>query len=440
MSQTPSNPPSQSEPSDQVDSKLLLVFYKLVDRVSRLFPRNTKWTAAILFFLTVLTVFRTGAIQTLGENEPFTWFVYLRGWSFAIPLLAILLFHEFGHYIAAKIHKVPASLPHFIPFPWSPFGTMGAIIGMKGRIGSRKALLDIGAAGPLAGLLVAIPVLILGLRLSPVQPLSPIGTQEGQSLLYWFLKRITVGPIPDGHDVFLHPIAFAGWVGLFLTMINLVPISQLDGGHVAYALLGKRHHRIARFLHNALPLLFLYNFIIQFYPIWKSGLINEVLKQVYAFFVITGSILVNFRIVLAWDYFWDTSIYKIEYVYLAFGNSLFWLFWFGILHIFGRLGGRDHPETDPGELGTARTIIAGITLAFFVLLFMPTPMSAYSTEKKDQPWPASSASVVSSSPTTAPSTPESTAQPSTSSAQPLGSTVPNRALAAPSQAPSPSAL
>jgi membrane-associated protease RseP (regulator of RpoE activity) len=319
-------------------------------------------------------------------------------------LLAILLFHEFGHYIAAKIHKVPASLPHFIPFPWSPFGTMGAIIGMKGRIASRKALLDIGAAGPLAGLLVTIPVLFIGLRLSPVLPVSGQGLQEGQSLLYWLLKRIAVGPIPEGHDVFLHPIAFAGWGGLFLTMINLLPVGQLDGGHVAYALFGKRQHRIARFFHNALPLLFLYNLINQFYPLWKTGQLNS------------G-----------------------ENITIAIGNSLFWLFWFGILHIMGRIGGRDHPETDPGELGLTRTILASVTLMFFVLLFMPTPMSSYSIETKDPPWQANSDSAATSSPTTQKSTPESTVQPSASSTQPLGSTPPNPPKPALSQAPSNSA-
>jgi len=178
-----------------------------------------------LFVLTAISVFWTGAMDvdpTLAESlDPRRLVEIWRGWQFAVPLLAILIAHESGHYIAARLHRVPASLPFFIPLPkLSPFGTMGAIIGMSGRIRSRSALLDIGAAGPLAGMIVALPVLAIGLSLSPVGPSPEHYQQEGQSLLYMLMKRLFAGPIPDGSDVQLHPTAMAGWAGLLVTMIN----------------------------------------------------------------------------------------------------------------------------------------------------------------------------------------------------------------------------
>ncbi len=200
-----------------------------------------KWNLA-LFVVTVASVGVTG------------------GATFATALLAILLTHEFGHYFAARWHGVPASLPYFIPLPLlSPFGTMGAVISMPERIRSRNALLDIGASGPLAGLAVALPVLVFGLLESPIRPISGEGLQEGQSLLYLLIKRVVLGPIPAGHDVFLTPLAFAGWSGLFVTALNLIPIGQLDGGHVLYALLGPRANRVARALHWGLLIAFAAN-------------------------------------------------------------------------------------------------------------------------------------------------------------------------------------
>ncbi|HEX3774323.1 MAG TPA: site-2 protease family protein [Polyangiaceae bacterium] len=299
----------------------------------------------LLFALTVPSVFLAGALTVdptiehellhrLGE----IW----RGWPFALPLLAILLAHEFGHYVAARIHRVPASLPYFIPLPaLSPFGTMGAIIAMRGRIRSRAALLDIGAAGPLAGMVVALPVLAFGLHWSAVAP-NPSAhyTQEGQNLLYLLMKRVFVGPIPDGMDVQLSPTADAGWVGLFITMINLVPWGQLDGGHIAFALLGERQHRIARFVRRSMIGLFGYNLLKFYLPIalHRSAL--------------------DYR--------------------LAIGDSLFWLVWFAVTGIIGRVsGGPDHPPFEPSELGPARRAIAWLCLALFALLFMPTPWAGY---------------------------------------------------------------
>jgi membrane-associated protease RseP (regulator of RpoE activity) len=307
-------------------------------------PRERDWRInATLFVLTVLSVFAAGGGVFQLQSPGFPEFVraLVSGWTFAVPLLAILVVHEFGHYIAARIHRVDASLPYFLPLPvLSLFGTMGAVIAMRGRIRSRNALLDIGASGPLAGMAVAIPVLFIGLSLSPVLPNPEHYDQEGQSLLYLALKRIVVGPIPDGFDVQLHPTAFAGWAGLLLTMLNLLPWGQLDGGHVAYALFGTRQDRFARLFRAALLPLFLYNLASLAWPIMRGQSTQTYLQ--------------------------------------ASMNSVFWLLWYAVLGVVGRFsGGATHPPTEPGELSPVRRVVAAATLVLFVLLFMPTPFVSY---------------------------------------------------------------
>lgn len=194
-----------------------------------------------------------GAQQQLG-HPPVTAADWLRGARFALPLLAILVAHEAGHFFAAVRRGVRASLPMFIPVPIGVLGTMGAVIGLA-RVRRRDAMLEIGAAGPIAGLCVALPVLVYGVATSTVSEL-PSGSYllEGRSLVYLAILRALHGPIPEGHDVMLEPEAFAGWAGLLVTMANLVPIGQLDGGHVMRALLGAKHARLERPMHIALGL------------------------------------------------------------------------------------------------------------------------------------------------------------------------------------------
>jgi membrane-associated protease RseP (regulator of RpoE activity) len=168
----------------------------------------------------------------------------LYGAPFSFTLLAIIFSHEMGHYLTARYYRVDATLPFFLPFPISLVGTLGAFIIIKSRFPHRKALIDIGLAGPFAGFLVVIPVLIAGIRLSRITPIEP-GPHLGAPLLFGWIAS-WVGPVvPEGYNLYVSPIGLAGWFGLLLTALNLIPIGQLDGGHASYALLKNAAHRLS---------------------------------------------------------------------------------------------------------------------------------------------------------------------------------------------------
>lgn len=286
----------------------------------------------VLFIATVCSTFYVGIDYAGGSPR--------RAWLYAVPLMAILLTHELGHYFLARRHRVDASLPYFIPFPLG-LGTFGAVISMKGRIANRNALLDIGASGPIAGLVVALPLLIIGLHHSPVLPIPEHGADEGQSLLYLALKRVVLGPIPNGYDVFLHPTAFAGWTGLFLTMFNLIPVGQFDGGHIAYSLFGQRQDRFSRFVHRGMLFVFLTVGIYAMSRAWAAHIRGKDL-------------------------------------YLTVFTGVNWLVWWGLIAAIGRAtGSTDHPPTETSELTSGRRAIAWAMLITFVLLFMPIPFSSH---------------------------------------------------------------
>jgi membrane-associated protease RseP (regulator of RpoE activity) len=293
-------------------------------------PRNLLLSIA-LFLLTLLSTTYVGSLGAGGG----LW----SGLNYALPLMSILLAHELGHYVAARIHRVPASPPYFIPFPLPSLGTMGAVILMRGRIARRNALLDIGAAGPLAGMVVALPVLIYGMLTSPVLPL-PAGESyelEGRSLLYLALLKLTKGTIPDGFDIMLSPVAFAGWAGLMVTMINLIPAAQLDGGHVAYALFGERQERYSRWLRRALLPMAAIVSLIYGIPELIAGARGEALVA-------------------------------------GFAPGMPWLLWWVVLRLIVGQSKREHPQTDDDRLSPGRRIVAVGTLLLFVLLFMPAWM------------------------------------------------------------------
>jgi Zn-dependent protease len=233
--------------------------------------RRERWVLhALLFVATLFTTTFVGAVfdgrMPLDPNPvafitgtyPFPpGFVgaWASGLRFSLPLLAILLCHEFGHYVVARRYQLDVSPPYFIPVPFVPWsiGTMGAFIRLRTILSDRRQLLDVGIAGPIGGLLIALPVLWLGLHASTpsaeygnVGLLVKMGTDQpfpiGDSLLTWVLRHLAHGQAPA---VILDPMAFAGWLGIVVTMYNLLPISQLDGGHVLYAALPRWHQRIA---------------------------------------------------------------------------------------------------------------------------------------------------------------------------------------------------
>ena len=215
----------------------------------------------VLFISTIFTTLLAGAMMegALVFSKPLE---ILKGFPFSITLMLILGTHEFGHYYYAQKHKVEATLPYFLPAP--PFlfliGTFGAFIKIKSPIYKKDALLQIGAAGPIAGFIIAVPSLLIGLKLSNVVEKVDINNaiMLGDSLLMKFLTWMTYPNLLETQDIMLHPMAFAGWIGLLVTMLNLLPIGQLDGGHIAYAMLGKKQNIFGKLAFIALiPLSFI---------------------------------------------------------------------------------------------------------------------------------------------------------------------------------------
>jgi len=263
--------------------------------------------------------------------------------AYSLPLMAILIAHEMGHFVAAKLHGVPASLPYFIPVPWPP-GTLGAIISMRdGGAKERRKLLDIGAAGPLAGLLVAIPVLLYGIHTSRVISLdgvAPADIQiEGNSILYYLSKYLLKHAwLPgNGLDLEMNATCQAGWFGLFVTALNLLPIGQLDGGHVAAAYLGgARHERWSREIHRLLP--------------------------------VVGLVVALYLAVV-------TRRHGGGPASLWFGiyAGVPWVVWWLLLHLLRRMTrGRYHPPLDDEEpLGPGRRAFTLFMVVVYALIFMP---------------------------------------------------------------------
>lgn len=219
------------------------------------------WRHALLFCLTLFSVAAAGAMQQ-GVNplqSPAALVHLVEGLPFAGALLGILAVHEFGHYFAARRWGVRASLPYFMPLPYSFLGTLGAVIRLQSPIPHKRALLDIGAAGPLAGLVVAIAACIVGLPQSHVVPsgyfdatLRGEPIQLGAPLLFSWLSGWLLPEVGPEEMLLLGPVAFAGWVGLFITAFNLLPVGQLDGGHIVYALFGRWHRVLGRVTFAAL--------------------------------------------------------------------------------------------------------------------------------------------------------------------------------------------
>lgn len=208
-----------------------------------------------------LNFFSKARIHVLLFIATFLTTYYVNGLWYSITIMMILLSHELGHFFMCRKYHVAATLPYFLPLPFPPFGTFGAVIKMKGHIPDKRALFDIGATGPIMGLVFSIPAIIIGLILSDVRPVPSDTSQYlglGEPILFSFISKLVFGHLPDGMDIYLHPVAFAGWAGLFVTALNLLPIGQLDGGHILYALLGKKSaivYRIGIFLFCVIAIL-----------------------------------------------------------------------------------------------------------------------------------------------------------------------------------------
>jgi membrane-associated protease RseP (regulator of RpoE activity) len=299
----------------------------------------------LLFLATVLSTTMTGSMNMHGGDLVLA--KLADGLAYSVPLMTILVCHEFGHYFAARAHRVPASLPYFIPLPFvGLLGTLGAVITQEATA-DRKKLIDIGAAGPLAGLVVALPILGYGLSLSKVQPLVGQGLQEGNSVVYLLLKLAVTGEwLPaNGRDVILHPTAMAGWAGLFITMLNLLPIGQLDGGHVATAYFGNRYGRAAAILHRCLPGLAVVVF---------AGVYLSTRQSLAALGLPAGGTLA---------------------LQVASTPAIFWIVWAAVLLAMKRAtGGQYHPPVADTPLPRSRRTLFWVVCVTFLLTFMPVPL------------------------------------------------------------------
>lgn len=322
---------------DTFQSSLRNSFFKL---------RDNPLIQLLLFLVTVVTTMIAGVYWTTPINGPIEFTQLSLGLPYAASILLILGVHEFGHYFAAVAHKVKATLPFFIPFPpvlgALSFGTMGAVIKTKSIIPDNKAMFDIGAAGPIAGFIACVGVLIYGFtHLPPIDYLlaihpdyfSPeygkgaIGFAFGDSLLFVLMRKIFSTPdqfIPPMSEIYHYPYLCAGWFGLFVTSMNLIPVGQLDGGHVIYSMFGgKKHEAIASVSLIALIIL---------------GVVG----------IVTA--------------FFDVQI--------SFGWSG-WLFWAFVLYFIIKV---KHPPVIYFEkLSVGRMILGIIAIIIFVLSFTPTP-------------------------------------------------------------------
>ncbi len=302
-----------------------------------------------LFLLTFITTTIAGAEWLRGSDAPYTIEFLLKGLPYSISILFIITCHEFGHYFAARYHKVDATLPYYIPFPSIPylfinFGTMGAVIRTKSPIYTKKAMFDIGVAGPIAGFIACLIVLIYGFThipgtdyilsihpdyFSPEYGTNAMGLQFGNTLLFSFFKMIFVHPeqfFPPMTEVYHYPFLCVGWFGLLITAMNMIPIGQLDGGHISYTLFGEdSHFKIA---------------VVSFIILFVFGILG----------------------------------FADEYLELNLGIGWAgWLLWSLVLYFIIKL---KHPSIpDQTELDSNRKILGYVSFFIFVICFSPIPLA-----------------------------------------------------------------
>jgi membrane-associated protease RseP (regulator of RpoE activity) len=272
-------------------------------------PGHPVWVHALLFISTCASTF--GAMAVAGEHADARWWTRISdGLLYCGAVMTILIWHELGHFVQAVRYGVASSLPYFIPFPLTRIGTFGAVIVLDPERGNRKAIFDIGISGPLAGLVPTMFFLLLGLHWS--HPVPGFRQLWGEPLLMKYCTAALAAPVAPGQHLLWHPFAFAGWVGLLVTSINLVPIGQLDGGHVLYGMFRRKAHVISAFL-----------------------------------LAVAIAISINWMLVG----------------------------WWALLGLIAMLG-TDHPPTadDSVPLGAGRYVLGFFTLAFLLIGFTPMPI------------------------------------------------------------------
>jgi membrane-associated protease RseP (regulator of RpoE activity) len=298
-------------------------------------PHGRLWVQLALFALTLVATTAIGALHYLSYSIEFSQInealagdtitqiasrplFYVHGLWYSLTILAILGCHEMGHYVACLRYDVVATRPYFLPAPFTLTGTLGAFIRIKSRIPDRVALFDIGVAGPIAGFVVAVPALFIGLWLSRLDRLPeqmPEGFTLGEPLLFQFAQWLIWGPAAEGYALNIHPMAFAAWFGLLATALNLFPVSQLDGGHISYAVLGRRS-------------------------------------------TIVTIVMIGVAILLAF-------------------TSMSWIVWTVLLIAMIAAMGPHHPPTldDERTLGRGRLVLAAVAMLILIVCFTPAPIS-----------------------------------------------------------------
>lgn len=302
----------------------------------------------VLFIATFITTSIAGTHWILGYGSGFEFSQIAVGLPYSISMLFILSVHEFGHYFASRFHRVKASLPYFIPFPaldgFLNFGTLGAVIKTKTAVGNKKALFDIGIAGPIAGFIASLVVLVWGFTHLPgvdyilaIHPdyfdpnygSSGLKLEFGDTLLFYFLREIfTTGKdfVPPMSEIYHYPYLSVGWFGLFVTAMNMIPVGQLDGGHISYSMFGGKNHLMIASIC-----------MIMLTVLGVSGFVTSFLE-------------INF--ILGWSG---------------------WLFWALVLYFFIKI--KHPPVQDETPIGKKRKILGYISFIIFILSFSPAPFT-----------------------------------------------------------------
>ena len=373
--------------------------------------KDRYWLHLVLFALTFASTVHSGGYlvgRVLAYEHLGNWWLVPDGIRFAFSLLLFLSVHEFGHYFAARKRGVATSLPYFIPLPFIGIGTLGAVIRIREPIPSMRALFDIGAAGPVAGFVVALSILIFAFATLPGPEIvhdlpghedlkeyvdrygtypDEMPTQEdgvlslvvGQTLLYWFLSQF-FEHVPPMWEMYHYPVLFAGWLGLFFTALNLLPVGQLDGGHILYALVGRKWHGIlAR------------SFVTILLVSGAIGFINEMIPTLLAIHPIVGE--ASWFLLAAILYFYLNRIFEghlrfivpvlLLVMFMALASTTFWpalngigysgwFIWCLLIVFFIRI---DHPSVlyeEPLTPGRRAIAISGILI--FILCFSFRPL------------------------------------------------------------------